>query len=90
MNNPYRVIIKNGVWHRVSNGNLKTVNFPSQVIHHDEVMPFGKFFIQPHLFGYRSLQVRHQIHTNDTFDRFITVQLPQTDKVDVPTGSTIQ
>ena len=90
MNNPYRVIIKNGVWHRVLNTNLKPVNVSGQVVHHDKMVPFGKFFVQPHLFGYRSLQVRHQVHTNDPFNAFITVQLPQADKVDVTAGSTVE
>ena len=90
MNNPYRVIIKNGVWFRELNRDFKTVNFPSQVVHHDKMVSFGKFFIQPHLFGYRAFQVRHQIHTNNPFNTFITIQLPKTDKVDIPTGSTIE
>ncbi len=87
---PYRIIIKNGVWYRELNPNFKSVNFPCQVVHHDKMVPFGKFFVHSNLFGYRSFQIRHQVHSNNPFNGLITVQLPQTDEINIPSRRTIQ
>jgi hypothetical protein len=90
MNNPYRVVIRNGVWYRELNHDFRSVNFPSKIVNHKKEMVLGKFFIEPNLFGHLSFQVRHQVHANNFLDSLVAVQLHEDNKVNITSNRSIQ
>ena len=90
MNNPYKVVIRNGIWYRELNTNFKTVDFPSQVVNHNKMMPFRKLLVGHNLLRHFPFQRSHQVHTNNLLNHLLTVEFSKDHKVDVATAGSVQ
>jgi hypothetical protein len=90
MNNPYSVVLRNGIMYRVLNNNFRSVNLASEIIDNKKEMILSQGFIHPNLLGHLPAQVTHKVHFDNLLNTFIGVKLHQDNKVNITSGCSIQ